>query len=191
LKVLSDLLAAVDRGDIGVLVLLDLSAAFDTVDHTIMLERLERTFRVYGAALDWLSSYLMDRELLVRLGADSSDAATLPSGVPQGSVLGPLLFILYAADIDIILSNRLVPHIYADDIQLYGSCRPGDVSTLAARVTSCVKHVAEWMRSNRLQHNAGKTEVLWVASTRWQHRLLTEPIDIDRQLVLPARAART
>jgi Reverse transcriptase (RNA-dependent DNA polymerase) len=94
LKVLSDLLAAVDRGDVGVLVLLDL-AAFDIVDRMIMLKRLERTLRVSGVVLDWLSSYLVDREQFVRLGADLSGTVTLPSGLPEGSVLDPLLSIMY------------------------------------------------------------------------------------------------
>jgi Reverse transcriptase (RNA-dependent DNA polymerase) len=189
LKVLSDLLAAGDRGDVGVLVLLDLSAALNTVDHMIMLKRPERTFRVSGVALDWPSSYLVGREQFVRLGADSPGTVTLPSGLPLGSVLGPLLFIMYTVDlIDVILSNHLLPHLYADDTQLYGSSGPEDVSTLAARVTGCVKVVAEWMRSNRLQINADKTEVLWVVSTRQQHQLPLEPLIVDSQLVAPVRS---
>jgi Reverse transcriptase (RNA-dependent DNA polymerase) len=124
-------------------VLLNLSAAFDTVDYIIMLKLLERTFRGSGVALDWLSSYLVDREHFVKLGADSSDTVTLLSGLPQGSLLGPLLFIMYNVDlIDVILSNLLFPYLYADDT-LYGSSRPGNVSTLAARVAGSVKVVAD------------------------------------------------
>jgi Reverse transcriptase (RNA-dependent DNA polymerase) len=90
LNVLSDLLQTVDHGDIGVLVLLDLSAAFDTVDHDFLLQRFESTFGISGEVLAWLSSYLSGREQFVRLGADTSFILPLPSGVTQGSVLGPL-----------------------------------------------------------------------------------------------------
>ena len=117
LKVLSDLIQTVDRGDIGVLVLLDLSAAFDTVDHHILLQRLESTFGISGEALAWLSSYLSGREQFVRLGADISDILPLPLGVPQGSVLGPLFFILYTVDlIELIRSQGLCPHTYTPTI---------------------------------------------------------------------------
>ena len=191
LKVLSDLLEAVDRGDVGVLVLLDLSAAFDTVDHAILLERLERTFGVSDGALRWLTSYLLDRVQYVRVGADTSSAVTLPSGVPQGSVLGPLLFISYVVDLaDLILSCRLQPHLYADDSQLYGSCRPGETAALAERVSSCIRVVAEWMRSNRLQLNADKTDVLWVASVRRQHQLPSDPLIVGVQPVYPVHSVR-
>jgi len=95
LKVLSDLLEALDRGEVGVLLLLDLSAAFDTVDHETLLRRLELTFGVSGNALSWLASYLSGREYFVRLGADCSEVLQLLTGMPQGSVLGPLFFIMY------------------------------------------------------------------------------------------------
>ena len=107
LKVLSDLLEALDRGDVGVLLLLDLSAAFDTVDHDILLRRLEQTFGVSGNVLNWLASYLSSREFYVRLGSDCSEVRQLTFGVPQGSVLGPLFFILYTVDlINLICSHE-------------------------------------------------------------------------------------
>jgi hypothetical protein len=96
---------------------------------------------------------------------------------------------MYTVDlIDVILSYLLLPHFYADDTQLYDSSRPGDVSALAARVIGCVKVVAEWMRPNRLQINADKTEVLWVASTRRQHQLPSEPLIVDDQWDAPVRS---
>jgi hypothetical protein len=116
LKVLSDLLFAVDRGDIAVPALLDLSAAIDTVDLKILLRRMEVTSGITGATLCWLRSYLTGRHLFVHLGIDSSEVVRLLSGVPQWSVLGPILFILYVADlIQIIQSMNLAPHLYADD----------------------------------------------------------------------------
>jgi len=116
LKVLSDLLEALDRGDVALLLLHDLSAAFDTVDHETLQQRLELTFGITGAAFSWLASYLSGRDYFVRLGADSSDVLRMLTGVPQGSVLGQLFFILYTADLfELIRSQNLQPHLYADD----------------------------------------------------------------------------
>ena len=192
LKVLSDLLEALDRGDVGVLLLLDLPAAFDTVDHETLLRRLEITFGVSGNALSWLASYLSGREYFVRLGADCSEILQLLTGMPQGSVLGPLFFILYTVDlVELIRSQNLQPHLYADDSQLYGSCRPGDTLTLADRVTRCVDLVmTRWMRSNRLRLNSDKTEVIWVSTSRRQHQLPVWPMLIDGSLVHPVRTVR-
>ena len=131
LKVLTDILLAVDSGDLSVLALLDLSAAFDTVDYHILLARLRISFGIDGAALAWLQSYLTGRVETVRCGSTRSTTTTVWYGVPHGSVLGPLLFIMYTAGlIDIIESHGLCPHLYADDTQIQGSCRPGSVRQL-------------------------------------------------------------
>ena len=84
---LSDLLEALDRGDVGMLLLLDFSAAFDTVDHETLRRRLELTFGVSGNALSWLASYLSERKYFLRLGADCSEELQLLTGMSQGSVL--------------------------------------------------------------------------------------------------------
>jgi len=128
LRVLSDILLSVDRGDFAALVLLHLSAAFDTVDYDILLQRLETGFSVTGTALSWFQTYLSGRIQYVRCGATRSSAIPLVCGVPQGSVVGPVLFILYVADLAAVISlNGLSPHQYADDTQIYGSCSPTDV----------------------------------------------------------------
>jgi Reverse transcriptase (RNA-dependent DNA polymerase) len=98
LRVLSDFLAVVDRGDFAVLVLLDLSTAFNSVDHVIFLERLRRTFGFNGNVLRWVASYLTDRGECVRRGPSCSETSWLMCGVPLGSVLGPLLFLIYTVD---------------------------------------------------------------------------------------------
>ena len=99
IRVLSDLLDSVDRGDTAVLVLLDLTAAFDTVNHEILLKRLQVTFGVDNTSLSWFSSYLAGRKQHVRCGGKSSSVTDVVYGVPQGSVLGPILFIIYTADL--------------------------------------------------------------------------------------------
>jgi len=97
LRVLSDLLQAVDSGDVAALVLLDLSAAFDTLDHAILCRRLRLSFGLDGSALAWFESYLHGRSQYVRRGVLRSSSLELICGVPQGSVLGHILFITLRA----------------------------------------------------------------------------------------------
>ena len=191
LRVLSDILEAVDRGDVAALVLLDLSAAFDTVDHDILLQRLRLSFGIDGAAHRWFRSYLTDRSQFVRRGLLKSAVSRLLFGVPQGSVLGPILFVLYTADlIELIEHGGLRPHLYADDTQVYGSCPPAAIGAFSAKVTDCVDAVASWMKSNRLQLNSDKTEILWCATGRRQHQLPTNALAVDGVPVPPVTSVR-
>ena len=131
-----DLLDAVDREDTAALVLLDLTAAFDTVDHEILLERLRVTFGVDNSALAWFQSYLAGRTQHVRCGGKCSILIDTICGVPQGSVLGPILFIIYTADLASIVAEHGLPlHQYADDSQVYGSCQSDATSTLSSDIT--------------------------------------------------------
>jgi len=111
---------------LAALVLLDLSAAFDTVDHDILLQRLQVTFGIDDVVRRWIRSYLSDRTQHVRRGPINKSTVTrLICGVPQGSVLGLILFVLYTVDlITLIESHGLSAHLYADDTQVHGSCRP-------------------------------------------------------------------
>jgi len=98
LRVLSDILLALDRGDFTALALLDLSAAFDTADHDTLIRRLHASYGLRGLALNWFRSYLQGRVQHVRFAATKSSVSTVLYGVPQGSVLGPI-FLLYTADL--------------------------------------------------------------------------------------------
>ena len=142
LKVLAYILRAFDTGDVAVLTLLDLSAAFDTVDHVTLLRRLEVSYGLHSHMLGWFQSYLDGRTQYVRRGTDFSTVTLLLNGVPQGSVLGPILFVLYTADMRLVDKYQLRPHLYADDTQIYGSCHPSAASQLQERVSACVDEVA-------------------------------------------------
>ncbi len=138
-KITNDLLLASDKGCISLLVLLDLSAVFDTIDHAILIDRLQNYTGIQGQALRWFRSYLSDRYHFVHLNGESSKLSPVKYGVPQGSVLGPLLFSLYMLPLgNIIRKYGIIFHCYADDTQLYISTKPDETSKLS-KLTECVK----------------------------------------------------
>ncbi len=140
------------------LILLDLSAAFDTVDHDILLSRLEHWVGIKYTALSWFKSYLKSRTLSVAIGQFSSSSVSLPYGVPQGSILGPLLFNLYMLPLgNIIRKYKISFHFYADDSQLYV---PLKSRHSLQPLMDCLKDIKIWMANNFLQLNNEKTEVI-------------------------------
>uniref|UniRef100_A0A8C6PV72 Reverse transcriptase domain-containing protein n=1 Tax=Nothobranchius furzeri TaxID=105023 RepID=A0A8C6PV72_NOTFU len=160
LRVSNDLLTRSDAGDCSVLVLLDLTAAFDTVDHHLLLERLRDWVGLSGTALEWFSSYLSERSFSVVVSKFRSSTTSLTHGVPQGSVLGPLLFLLYLLPLQQILSSfkGISYHLYADDIQLYISFKAHEMSKLQMLHT-CLDY-QNLDGGNSLQLNEDKTEIL-------------------------------
>ena len=143
------------------MLLLDLSAAFDTIDHEILLSRLEHSFGIQNSALDWLHSYLSDRKQLVIVNGLRSSETPLDFGVPQGSVLGPVLFILYTTPLTQLIDSHSVRHeIYADDTQLNHSDSLSNYDNLIHSLQDCVTDVKHWMSQNMLKLNDDKTEAL-------------------------------
>ena len=145
------------------LISLDLSAAFDCVLHSNLLHRLTVEFGFTGPSLSWIESYLTDRKQFVKLGDDKSTICNMTSGVPQGSVLGPLLFSAYLSPISrLIQSFGLLHHIYADDITLILSFDP-KLSPLKL-LNDCTCALSNWLMFNGLRLNPSKSEVLWTGT---------------------------
>jgi hypothetical protein len=167
IRIQNDVLLALDKKSDVILILLDLSAAFDTIDHDILLDRLEKRFGFGGLILDWLRTFLCRRTQRVKVRSMVSEARELKFGVPQGSVLGPVLFSLYVTPLEeIITSHGCSTVIFADDTQLYITCESNDSVT---RIESCVDEIRHWMRINFLSLNESKTEVVCFSSKFSKH----------------------
>ena len=148
--------------------LLDLSAAFDTVDHRILLDRLQFDFGISGSTLSWIESYLSNRTQRIRIKWVLSSNFNLKFGVSQGNCLGPLLFSLYASKLFKIVESHLPnPHCYADDTQLYIAFRSGndlEETTAITAMESCIADISQWMHSDKLKQNSDKTECLLIGT---------------------------
>ena len=150
-------------------VLLDLSAAFDTIDHEILLRRLLVDFGISGVALQWMKSYLEGRSYCVKVGDTLSSVIGLLFGVPQGSLLGPILFILYIKALQKIAQKYgLLIQLYADDSQLYISFKPDsslNLSDIKERISCCLNEIKRWMIDNVMKLNEDKTQLLIIGKS--------------------------
>jgi len=184
LKVTSDALQSLDKNELCLMLFLDLSAAFDLVDHSILSQRLTITNGVQGTVISWLESFLSNRTMSVS-HYSASKTASVTRGVPQGSVLGPLLFSLFTADIQaIVMRHDLKIHIFADDILVYGSTTTKDLPSFTSRISLCFDDIKSWLTSNRLKLNTEKTKFLWCQSPR-RRQQISCPLAIDNFSLLP------
>ena len=162
LKVHNDIALALDVGKSVILVLLDLSAAFDTIDHHILLRRLEHEFGLAGDVIKWVESYLTGRKQVVCIGERESSEISLDVSVPQGSLLGPKFYCNYSKPVTAIIRyHGMLYHIYADDSQIYITVTPAnDIANITSNIERCVADVSCWMSENKLKLNEGKTELI-------------------------------
>ena len=166
LKIHNDVLMAMDKKNHVILMLVDLSAAFDTINHKSLLQRLKSVYRIDNVVLEWLESYLTNRTFRVSVNGTLSEEAELNIGVPQGSILGPLLFILYTKGLQNLAEKYgFNIHLYADDTQIYLEYNPRkDCSSMIKDLAECFGDIKQWMANNYLKMNDSKTEILDIHS---------------------------
>ena len=128
---MSDLVSAIESGKLALMPLLNMSAAFDTVDHDLLLKKLNCTYGIRGVTLNWITSYLVGCTLSVKIDGSTSAETLLSHGVSQGSILGPILFILYTGELEsIVRAHGLLTYSYADDNQIVFYCKPSEADNL-------------------------------------------------------------
>ena len=149
-----------DNGKLTGVVFLDIRKAFDSIDHEILLKKL-KFYGVVGTEYDWFQSYLTNRYQQTFLNGFLSKKKKIICGIPQGSILGPLLFLIYINDLPNYLEST-VPCLYADDTQVFASSQ--DTSELADKLNSDLVNIMDWLTVNKLQSHAKKTKFMLVGS---------------------------
>lgn len=181
-KIHNDVLCSLSKGDVVMLVMLDLSAAFDTVNHKILLDRLTNLYGVEGTALSWFKSYLTNRTQSVLINNEMSRRTPLNCGVPQGSKLGPILFNSYIAPLSKIARNHNIhDEKYADDEQLILAfqTKPLQNQMIAKKnIEKCIRGIQDFLIQNRLCNNGEKTELLLIGNKCQLRELAFDSIEV-------------
>ena len=192
LKIHNDIVDNMDNGKVTALTLLDLSAAFDTIDHSILLQRLHRYFGISGPALRWFKSFLSDRYQSINISGTLSSPQHLPFGVPQGSVLGPVLFSLYTTSLSQVIANRnLSHHLYADDTQVYISLSQSNVQESLSTFSDCLTDILSWMESSKLKLNPDKTYLIIIGTKQQRNKVINHfPVKVLGSDTFPSDTVR-
>ena len=175
-----------------VLLMLDLSAAFDTIDHQILLDRLQQHYGITGAAHKVLQSYLQKRTQSVVVDGVSSKPKLLNYGVPQGSGLGPKKYCMYGKPIGVIIRiHGMDYHIYADDSQLYlVLAGRQDIYKAMSSLQDCVSDIKRWMARNWLKLNEDKTEIIYFQSKFLRNPFPTPVLQLGDSQIIPATSVK-
>ena len=173
--------------------MLDLSAAFDTVDHHRLLVKLHDNFNIRDEVLKWLKSYLENRTSSVVVNGNVSDKISVVYGVPQGSILGPLLFILYINDLNSLGGKfGLTVHSYADDTTLYLGFEPNsEFQDACVNIKNCLSDIQQWMQINFLQLNINKTQLLICGKPRIIKMYQSQILDLQAAMNIDLNLSAT
>ena len=199
LKVKTDIISALDCQEVACLILLDLSAVFDTIDHSTLLQGLQQQFAVSSTSLEWFCSYLTNRTQSVVIGDPLSDGCKsvpipLRSGILQGSFLGPILFMLYTVLLgDICRSNGIEFHLYADDTQVYMTFKPSvpiAKEECIAMIEKSIGKIDIWMSQNLLKLNRDKTEFIMFGIRQQLTKVSDIHLQKDLDKVVPMEHVR-
>ena len=184
---------ALGQKNTAMLVLFDLSAAFDMIDHSLMLKRLSK-IGIVGTAHKWFSPYLQGREQSVFIKGTASQSVPLKYGVPQGSVLGPVLFTQYTQAIGAICHRHGVSYqLYADDTQINITFRIDDLEDQHAahlKIEACIAEIRAWMIIHRLKLTDDKTEYIFLVSANNSGKITAQLIRIGEATITPTPSAR-
>ena len=186
-RVVNDIYLNLDISKCTVLLLLDLSAAFDMVDHDILLDILHREIGLRGTVLRWFESFLKGRHQAITINGTKSDYRENPFGVPQGSVLGPVLFNIYVRSlISHLESHGYSIHGYADDHQIFKGFRiEFQFDSLRNSLPKCLDLVASWMNKFFLKLNASKSQVIVFTPEPQSDKLLVQRVFLSDGSILP------
>ena len=192
LRLLNDALWNMENGKATILTAMDLLAAFNTVDHDILLNILHDQFGLAGTALIWFSNYLRPRSCVVSVHKARSSERDLTFSVPQGSCAGPVLFLAYTSTLPQVVESHLNIYGFADDCNLGCGFIPGtldnkDELEKISILTESLKSINTWMNRNRLQMNNAKTEVLLIGSQSQLNKCVTLALDVNGTMVQTGR----
>ena len=186
-KIHNDILSILDAKSNAVVLLFDLSAAFDTIKHDLLLRKLSAEFGFSDVALEWLSTYLNIRSYFVKDAGFTSYTVDVKSCVPQGSILGPVLFNLYFKSAELIAnSHGLFVHSYADDMPCYLSFdKDVSVNMIKNKIRAFLQDLKHWMTCKFLKLNESKTKVIKILSNRNIESRIIFNAQIDDSCFLP------
>ena len=196
LKITNDIMLNMDKQQVTLMVLLDMSAAFDTIPHHLFLARLKRTFGISSTALQWFESYFEERYQRVTIQGEMSDETLLEIGLPQGAGAGPFGYKAYTKPLGSLIRSLLLMvlyHMFADDNQLYKSINPNSaVSQAKAKcdMETCLNSLSTWLYQNKLKLNESKTEVLIIGKRPHLAKMTYNTINIGNEVITAKPCAK-